>query len=184
MITLLRSAVFLVGIFVVVGCTGSQTTTSLVDNQTGVISEQSSFVVAVEADGAYIDKPHPESGRMARDAMVAALSPYAGDVTEIRSYIPQDTATMDAVEQGADYLVYLKLHHWEERATEWSGLPDRVRVEVRLIDGQSGEVVEARMIEAESKFATLGGDHPEDLLVVPFDTFSRDLFGLSPAADS
>ena len=182
--TLLRPAIFLAALFAIVGCVGSQTTTSLVDNKTGVIGEETSFVVAVEADGTYINKPHPESGRMARDAMVAALSTYAGTVTEMRSYVPEDAAIMGANEQGADYLVYLKLHHWEERATEWSGLPDRIRVEIRLIDGQSGEVVEARMIEAESKFATLGGDHPEDLLIVPFDTFSRDLFGLPPAVDS
>ena len=181
---LLRPAVLLAAIFAIVGCAGSQTTTSLVDNKTDVISEEASFVVAVEADGKYIDKPHPESGRMARDAMVAALSTYTGNVTEIRSYVPEDAAIMGASEQSADYLVYLQLHHWEERATEWSGKPDRIRVEVRLIDGQSGEVVEARMIEAESKLATFGGDHPEDLLIEPFDTFSRNLFGLPPAVDS
>ena len=140
--------------------------------------------MAVEGDGKYLDKPHPESGRMARDAMFAALSTYTANVTESSSYVPQNTAVMATTEQGADYLVYLKIHHWEERATEWSGIPDQVRVEVLLIDGQSGEVLELRMIEATSKWATLGGDHPEDLLIVPFDTFSRDLFGLPPAIDS
>ena len=177
-----KLAFVVVAALLVVGCAASQTT-SLIDNRTDTISTDASFLVAVKEDGTYAGTPHRESGRMARDAMVVALTNYAPNVAEIPSYVPEDTAIVSALEQNVDYLVYLKINHWEERATEWSGLPDRIEVETRLIDGRNGNVLEAQVVTAKSKWATLGGDHPEDLLVVPFDEFSRSMFGLPPVED-
>jgi len=70
--TILRSALLLAIVFAAVSSAGSQSTTSLVDNRTGAVTEEASFFVAVEGDGKYLDKPHPESGRMARHSMFAA----------------------------------------------------------------------------------------------------------------
>ena len=49
-----------------------------------------------------------------------------------------------AKQNGSDYLVYLKILNWEERVTAWSGMPDRMEIEIRAIDiGKNDEAIGA-----------------------------------------
>jgi hypothetical protein len=178
--TLVKSVVVFVLAIFVVSCAAydeKYETTSVLDNRTGTVSKDASFLVSVEADGKYMDKPYPGSGDMARMAMVNALSKYAFDVSEIPGFVSEEAATVDARDRDVAYLVYLRLLHWEDRVTEWSGKPDRIEVEIRLIDGRSSEVLESQIVKANSKWATFGGDHPQDLLAKPFELYAASLFG-------
>jgi len=65
---------------------------------------------------------------------------------------------------GIDLVVYSEIEHWSDRATEWSGIPDRIAIRVRVIDVTSGEVLDDRQLKAASRWATFGGDHPQELL--------------------
>ena len=56
---------------------------------------------------------------------------------------------------------------WEDRATEWSGKRDRIIVKITVLDVSSGKLVDATTIQGTSKWATFGGDYPQDLLPVP-----------------
>jgi len=173
-------AVFILAIFVG-SCAAydeSYQTTSVLNNRTGTVSKDASFIVSVEADGKYVDRLYRGSGDMARTAMVNALSKYASDVSEILGFVSEEDATLDARDRNAAYLVYLRLLHWEDRATEWSGKPDRIEVEIRLIEGKSGEVLESQIVKGNSKWATFGGDHPQDLLAIPFDSYAASIFGV------
>lgn len=66
--------------------------------------------------------------------------------------------------------------HWEDRATEWSGRPDRIEIEVRTLEVQSGEMLALGSVKGKSKWAALGGDAPEDLLAVPLGIYVDWLF--------
>jgi Domain of unknown function (DUF4823) len=74
------------------------------------------------------------------------------------------------------YLVYPTILHWEDRATEWSALPDRVEVKIDLIETATGKLLDSVVIRGKSGVATLGGDHPQDLLPKPVDEFVSTLF--------
>lgn len=74
------------------------------------------------------------------------------------------------------YLVYPTILHWEDRATEWSALPDRVEVKIDLIETATGKLLDSVVIRGKSGLATLGGDHPQDLLPKPVDEFVSTLF--------
>lgn len=54
--------------------------------------------------------------------------------------------------------------HWEDRATEWNFMRDKVKVKIEFVDAFSGNVESAAIVEGKSGIATLGGDHPQDLL--------------------
>lgn len=169
------------------GCASSSEpyqTTTLVENEEGALNRNASIAVAVAGAGSYIDKPYPGSGAMARAAMVAALSRHTDKVAEILSFVPDDAAGGGALGRNADFLVYLKILHWEERATEWSGKPDRIEVEIRLLNGNDGAVLASRQVTASSSWLTLGGDHPQDLLVKPFADYAAGLFGATTPAAS
>lgn len=141
------------------------------------LAREASLAVAVAGDGKYIDKVYPGSGAMARSAMASALARHTDSVSEVSSFVSDDSLGQDGLGQVADYVVCIKLLHWEDRATEWSGLPDRIEVELRLLDGATGEILERRQITAKSSWFTLGGDHPQDLLVQPFNDYAASLFG-------
>jgi Domain of unknown function (DUF4823) len=74
------------------------------------------------------------------------------------------------------YLVYPTILHWEDRATVWSALPDRVEVKIDLIETATGKLLDSVVIRGKSGLATLGGDHPQDLLPKPVDEFVSTLF--------
>jgi hypothetical protein len=86
----------------------------------------------------------------------------------------------DAVSQaqGADQdiLIFPTILHWEDRATEWSMIPDKVEVKVDVVNLQSGDVISSGVIKGSSGLATLGGDHPQDLLPEPVAEFISSLF--------
>jgi hypothetical protein len=64
---------------------------------------------------------------------------------------------------------------WEDRATEWSGRPDRIIIRITMLDVASGQIVDVSTIQGSSKWATLGGDHPQDLLPVPMRRYVAGL---------
>jgi hypothetical protein len=116
-------------------------------------------------------------------ALQAALLRHASRVD--RGTTPQDSdgALATARASGAEYLFVPMIAHWEDRATEWSGRPDRIEVVVSVHDVQSGRMLARSSLVARSSWWTLGGDHPEDLLAVTVGDFVAGLFGAqsSPA---
>src|SRR3546814_3053484 len=117
-------------------------------------------------------------GGRTRSVLVYAWWKYAGSVPVVLSFVPEGATGAGALGREADYLVYLKIHHWEERATEWSGKPDQIEVEIRLFDGRKGTLLASQIVKASSSWATLGGDHPQDLLIKPFNDYAAGIFGV------
>lgn len=101
------------------------------------------------------------------ESLVAALVPHfpaSGVVTP---------------EMNIEYVLKPQILHWEDRATEWSAKPDRVKVSLPLY--KSGQLVGSALISAKSSYWTLGGDHPEDLLDAPFEAYAASLAGKTTA---
>jgi hypothetical protein len=73
-------------------------------------------------------------------------------------------------------LVYPTILHWEDRATEWSGIPDRVEIKIEIIGATTGKGLDSAIIKGKSGLATFGGDHPQDLLPKPVEDYVSGLF--------
>lgn len=74
-----------------------------------------------------------------------------------------------------DYLIFPTILHWEDRATEWSAKPDKVRVKITVVDVKTKVIIKSGIIEGKSGLATFGGDHPQDLLSDPVSEFMASL---------
>lgn len=77
--------------------------------------------------------------------------------------------------QNYTYYVVPEILHWEDRNTEWSGIPDRVEIKLVVYDTLRSELASV-VVSGKSKWATFGGDHPEDLLPEPLRQYVESLY--------
>lgn len=147
------------------------------DAPVSVLSSSADFYVMQPEDGKYGNKPYPGSGEQTAIALQSALIPRAGRV--FRASKPEDieTALSTAREKNLDYVLQTRILNWEDRATEWSGIPDKISLNFEIYDTSTGEKVASQTSKASSKWATFGGDHPQDLLPLPIGEFMKTVFG-------
>ncbi len=113
---------------------------------------------------------------MTAQILYAALARRSRSAKVGRSFQSFEEALESARANKQKYLMYPSILHWEDRATEWSSIPDKVEVKVELVDVPSGSTITSAVIKGKSGLATLGGDHPQDLLPEPAEEFVSSLY--------
>ncbi len=141
------------------------------------IKRDSGIYVLLPENGRYGGTVYSQSGYMVQQEVYVALVTYSDKVTKAPTPLPLDKAFAQARENGSDYVVDLTILHWEDRATEWSGIPDRITIRYAVYDAKTESKVASTVRSASSKWASFGGDHPQDLLPVPTQEFASMLFG-------
>jgi len=160
---------------VLAGCADRHRIERVVEAQQ-TLSPAASAYIAVPENGRYGSKAYDSSGRMASSIIAAAFMRRLVRVEQAARTENYDEALAAARKNGATYLVVPDILHWEDRATEWSGKPDRAEVRIKVIDTASERLLASGLISGRSGLATLGGDHPQDLLPQPTEEYVRSLF--------
>lgn len=137
------------------------------------LSSGKSLIIATPVNGRYGDDTYQASGEMTANAARAAFARYSNSIT-----VSPSCSDIDCLKnhQSFGYYVVPEILHWEERATEWSGLPDRIEIKVAIYDGETFEAVASTIFSGKSKWATFGGDHPQDLLQEPINSYIESLY--------
>jgi hypothetical protein len=130
-----------------------------------------SVLVSVPPDGWYEDIEYRNSGKMTANAVAAAFAKHAKKVE-----ISNDCHGDDCLEKGYGYYVELEILRWEERATEWSGRPDQIEIQIVVFDVATKTALANSSYSGKSKWITLGGDHPQDLLPEPTNQYVSTLY--------
>lgn len=173
----MRNLFVVVIVLALAGCSDTHSV-KRADGRAAVLDPTASAYVSVPMNGRYEQTVYPSSGKRAVFEVTRAFSPHLKKTTQARGTAGQDKD--DALEKaragGYTYLIHPVILHWEDRATEWSGIPDKITVEISVIDVATGSVLDSPRIEGKSKWATLGGDHPQDLLEKPLTDYARTLF--------
>jgi len=156
------------------GCVHTYTATSI--SRTAMLNTNHSALIALAEDGRFEKIPYPGSGRKTTLAVSGAFSKQL-----VHSDITPETGSLASALESArsrkfDYLIVPTVVHWEDRATEWSGRPDRIEIELRTVDAASGETLALGTVQGKSRWFTFGGDVPEDLLQVPINAYVNWLF--------
>lgn len=128
------------------------------------IGRDARVYVAEPAPGKYDVRPYTESGRQTRDAIAQA---FAGRVAKVEIGVQpegKEVALASARQRGDTLAVVTVIEHWEERATEWTGKPDRIELRIEIFDVATGALVDSAFVSGKSRWATFGSDHPQDLL--------------------
>jgi len=158
------------------GCADTTKITSDLAYGDVVIPKTSTAYVSLPVDGAYGGKPYKGSGNNVATIIRAALLKHLIQVDLASRRENYKAALAAAKKKQADYLFYPSILHWEDRATEWSGLPDKAEIKIIVVSTDNAEVVSSVLIDGTSGLATFGGDHPQDLLPEPVSNYVSTLF--------
>ena len=139
-------------------------------------SPQDTIFITTPDDGTYGEINYAGSGKHTARALNAAFAKHTSNTTVSETVQSIGEASLAAREAGYKYLIYPTILHWEDRATEWSGLPDRVEVKIEIVDAQPNYLLGSVIVKGKSGLATFGGDHPQDLLPEPIQAFVSSLY--------
>lgn len=162
-------------LFFVFGCADSHRV-SPITTSSERLSTSGFAYIAVPRDGRYGATNYVGSGQTVAQIVASAFAKHI-DRFEIGRKLEQpDAAMATARELGATYLVVPVIVHWEDRATEWSGLSDKAEVRITVRDVASDRTLASAVVSGNSGLWTFGGDHPQDLLPEPMDSYVGSLF--------
>jgi hypothetical protein len=167
------TAAMLVAAMVLGGCAATYHQDT-VTAPTAQVQRGRAVVVATPTNGSYERREYFGSGRQTAVAIQAAFARFGDAVVSSRC---ADLACLQAeADSGVSYLVVPQILHWEDRNTEWSGKPDRIEIKIIVVDAQSRKTLASVVISGKSKWATFGGDRPQDLLPEPVGQFVQSLY--------
>ncbi|MBE9527421.1 MAG: DUF4823 domain-containing protein [Proteobacteria bacterium] len=162
---------FIITIFVS-GC-ASTYKQSTVTHANKKLSSGGNMVIATPKNGSYGNILYHESGRMTAQEVSAAFAKF------VNTEISPNCRDLKCLKQGKikyDYYVVPVILHWEDRATEWSGILDKLEVKLSVYGSDGDEELASTIISGKSKWMTFGGDHPQDLLPEPIGEYVESLF--------
>jgi hypothetical protein len=132
-------------------------------------------LIATPRNGRYEGKEYPSSGIQTASAVQAAFARFS-DKADVSADCSDQACLQAGADQSYAYFVIPEILHWEDRNTEWSGKSDLVDVRLTVLNAQSRGVVASIVISGKSKWATFGGDHPQDLLPEPITKYVESLY--------
>jgi hypothetical protein len=148
------------------------------------LTSKTRVYITMPEDALDKNEPVPASGKRTAIAMQTAFMRHTKNVLIAKIPETLNDALEHARELACDYVVFTTLLQWKDRPTEWTGVRDRLKVQIDLVSVPSREVVRTSTIEGVSRWMTDGDDAPQDLLADPVDKFVRSLFrvSLTPSA--
>ncbi|EMU1126976.1 DUF4823 domain-containing protein [Citrobacter sp. CK184] len=166
---LLVSAVILLA-----GCSAKYNTNNIQSNTEQLVKD-APVAISMPSDGVYETRTYAGSGNSTATALKAAFLRHSDNVA-IYADCEDVTCLKNNHTIHHGYYVVPQILHWEDRATEWSGIPDKIEVKITIYNAESNNRIASTIISGKSKWATFGGDHPQDLLPEPVNSYISSLY--------
>jgi len=135
-----------------------------------------SVYILVPEDGKYGTRIYPGSGSTMAQVIRAAFEKHVNRVQIAPEKENLEIALIKTRTQGFTYLVRPMILRWEQRAVQWAGNPDKVEIKIMIMDTATEAIIDSVVIKDKSRWFTVGGDHPSDLLPEPIDKYVASLF--------
>lgn len=122
------------------------------------------------------DQGIPNSSQVIVEALRIAFSKFSKNIFLSRGQRMLETNLESAKKWQCQYLIIPSILKWEDHATEWSGVRDRIEIRLTVSEVATGQVLNETTINGKGRWLTDGGDRPEDLLAEPFARYAASLF--------
>ncbi|AUD79340.1 DUF4823 domain-containing protein [Kangiella profundi] len=166
----------LITLCLIIGCTDSHRLNISESDSSAKFLSTDTVLISLSKDGGYGSTQYTGSADELSRIIKAALM-YRLVNVEIDTKHRDFQSSIEYASKGNfDYLVYPVILHWEDRATEWSVKPDKVKVKIIVVRLEDKKIIKSGVIDGKSGIATLGGDKPQDLLPEPIEQFMKGLY--------
>jgi hypothetical protein len=140
------------------------------------LDKQHRVYISIPSNGIYGSINYSGSGQTVSTLIRAAALKHLVHVDMAMDVQSYKEALGTAKEKNYDYLVFPTILHWEDRATEWSAISDKVQIKILVVDVNRNKILSSAIIDGKSGLATFGGDHPQDLLPGPIGEYIDTFF--------
>lgn len=146
-----------------VGCA----TTEISFNQNSKkISTTKSIYVMLPKDGTYGTTTYDFSGNVVQRYLVKGFQKHSQVAVQAASSVTTlQKGLAEAKNQKIDLLVCPEITQWEDRFTAWSGIRDKVNINVRIIDVKSNKVLSTADLYGTGKSGMFSGNDKPDIIV-------------------
>jgi hypothetical protein len=159
-----------------IGCQHTYTEKKVGNQISPVLRSDARVYIARPFDVEHKKKIVQNSGKQVAGALLDSFSRYTKGAYMGKIPEPLAEALVSGRKIHAQYVVYPYILRWEDHSTEFTGIRDKLKLRIELIESESGSTVFAREIDARSRWMSDGGDTPQDLLSEPTDNFVQGLF--------
>jgi hypothetical protein len=143
--------------FILVGCasTNSRPVATVITQSRTVKKLDNKKVVLLNLpkDGTYERKVYKGTGEIYQEKLLHYLSQRAENIvlsSKVGATVYENK--LIAKEKGATYLFYSTIEHWEDRATNWSGKSDRIKVYFQVYDIVEDKLVYSANLAANNTY--------------------------------
>jgi hypothetical protein len=155
-------------------CAYTQHSVSPINAQKEKISPSDIFCIMLASDGTYGEKTYSGSGRTVSNRILYSVR-QKRPLTQLVETSDEDQAIQQCLSKGSNYLLSPLILHWEDRATQWSGMRDRIKIELRIIKVAPKIFVRSAFFEARNNWVTFVNADPSELMDESFDQVIADL---------
>ncbi len=145
-------------------------------NESFKLASENRIFVSIPSNGRYGNTTYQGSGANVSQMIMLSFSKYSPNIEIGNNFQTREQAHAYSKKYNYDILILPTILEWEDRATEWSGIPDKVSIKIAIIHVGSGKTMGSAIIKGKSGLGTLGGDHPQDLLPEPLDEYAGSMY--------
>ncbi len=156
------------------GCTATYKH-NLLSKPNTKLDPRKSVVIATPTNGSYGSKEYPASGKTTAQVIRSSFSKQTNNIS-VSIDCSDVTCFQNLNSNIYDYYVIPEILHCEDRAPEWSGISDKIEIKVSIYEYPNWKEFSSTIINGKSKWATFGGDHPQDLLPDPLNGYIESLY--------
>ena len=132
------------------------------------------IAISVSQDGYYGDDVYKGSGLEVSNAIKEELNKYSHKTLILRKKQSLNDFSITELSEY-DYIIIPQILHWEDRATAWSGKPDKIEVYIDIYNSQK-QLLKSGSFYGESAKSTLLSNDPSVLIQKPIKIFFETVF--------
>ena len=168
---------FLVAALLLVGCaTASIEHLSNSQDRGAVLYGGEHVFVSLPKDGVFEGHDYTDSGYYVQQYFYDNLLRYTDHIVCATTVLSFEAAKAEARKHNAQILIYPSIVHWEDRNTAWSGLKDKVRINVIVYSLQENKILDKTSLYATNAWLTFVQAAPQNRLKTIIPPYVKALY--------
>jgi hypothetical protein len=135
------------------------------------VSRNDAVAIMLPDDGTYGGTVYAGSGKVVATQIKQAVfgKVRTSEIIDATIEMTRKDVRTYCKDKGIRFLIQPSILHWEDRATNWSGMRDFIKIEILLVNPRDATTLNSVLYKASSSWWTFVNTPPEDMLDESFD---------------